>query len=132
MRGPGVEEEAQPAAAAAAAAFKGLPGLSGGSEALKAAARKKAGADGGAGEQNVLEALLRRIIAEEMDPVREDLRNDVTNLHTELIVSFARQSEEIKEMIESRDAAYQSLKEELKAVRAENRRLREYINTHNL
>eukprot|EP00172_Hildenbrandia_rubra_P001311 Plantae.Rhodophyta-Hildenbrandia_rubra.ctg18557.p1 GENE.Plantae.Rhodophyta-Hildenbrandia_rubra.ctg18557~~Plantae.Rhodophyta-Hildenbrandia_rubra.ctg18557.p1 ORF type:complete len:396 (+),score=82.07 Plantae.Rhodophyta-Hildenbrandia_rubra.ctg18557:616-1803(+) len=74
--------------------------------------------------QDLQETVLRRIIAEEIDALREDLRSDVINLHTEVVMSFARQTEDMRKAMENRDVAFHALKEELRIVKAENRRLR--------
>ena len=79
-------------------------------------------------EANMNLGVIRGVIEEEIDVLREDLRSDIINLHTEVIMSFARQAEDLKRSMDLRDVELHALREELTAVKAENRRLRRYAN----
>jgi len=75
-------------------------------------------------ESTSLVDLVRTTIVGEIDAVRQDLRSDVLNIHTQLILSSARQTQEIEEMFIERDNIIEELRKKVEEVCKENARLR--------
>lgn len=69
--------------------------------------------------------LVRRTIVGEMDAVRQDLRSDILNIHTELVLSSSRQTRTIEAMFTARDKLLQELLREVSELRKENALLKE-------
>ena len=61
---------------------------------------------------------------EELDVVRTDLRNDILNIHAELVMMANHQSNELKALIVERDQTIHRLRSEVKKLRSDNQRLR--------
>lgn len=75
-------------------------------------------------ESTSLVDLVRTTIVGEIDAVRQDLRSDVLNIHTQLILSSTRQTQEIEGMLIERDHVIEELRKKVEEVCRENARLR--------
>jgi hypothetical protein len=70
------------------------------------------------------ETSLRRIVSEEVGSVTADLRSDVKNLHTELVLSLARQEALFSRIMDEKDKRVKELESQVKQLKLENRQLR--------
>lgn len=68
---------------------------------------------------------VRQTIIAEMDPIRQDIRADVLNFHTELVLSFSRQTREIEQMFIRQKKEIDELRSEIVKLRKENTEMRE-------
>lgn len=71
-----------------------------------------------------LASLFRDSVKAEMDYQMTDLRNDILNIHSEVVVMSSRLSEEMKQVVVERDTTVNRLNEELVKLRTDNERLR--------
>lgn len=71
-----------------------------------------------------LSMVLRETLKEEMDDKLTDLRNDILNIHSEMVVMASHHSGELKQVVLERDECLSRLKEENERLRADNVRLR--------
>lgn len=78
-------------------------------------------------KQTLREELLKRTVEGALNDVVGDLRNDVRNLHLELLRGFHENQKETQRMLDEHTTAYQQLREEASALREENRRLRIHL-----
>lgn len=76
-----------------------------------------------AGSPSDLNKTIKRTIVEEMDAVRQDIRSDLLNIHTEIVLASSRQGEEIKKLFLERDKIIDSMRAELAELREQNRTL---------
>ncbi|CDF36705.1 unnamed protein product [Chondrus crispus] len=67
---------------------------------------------------------LRQMMSQELDVVKADLRSDVLNIHSEMIVTSARQSQEFKAAFLERDRRVKQLEKEVHRLHEDNERLR--------
>ena len=86
--------------------------------------RKNSSATSGV-DVSALADVVRQTIIAEMDPVRQDIRADVLNFHTELVLSFSRQTREIEQMFIRQKKEIDELKQEVASLRKENAEMRE-------
>lgn len=70
---------------------------------------------------------IRQTIVAEIDAVRQDLRGDLLNIHTELVLTSSRQTREIQQMFSERDKLIKSLLHDMAELRKENAELRAFI-----
>ncbi len=68
---------------------------------------------------------VKQTIVAEIDAVREDLRSDILNIHTELVLSSSRQLREVERMFIERDKVIEELRKEIAELRKANIRLQE-------
>lgn len=81
-------------------------------------AAEKADWMAGFGEQ------LRQVITQELDVVKAELRSDILNIHSEMVVISARQSQELKAAFVERDRRVKQLETEVRRLQGDNERLR--------
>lgn len=67
---------------------------------------------------------LRLVIAQELDLLRFELRKDIVNIHSEMIVMSAKQSQELKAAFVERDRRVRQLEQEVTKLKHENQRLK--------
>lgn len=67
---------------------------------------------------------LRLVIAQELDLVRFELRRDILNIHSEMVVMSAKQSQELQAAFVDRDRRVKQLEQEVVRLKQENQRLR--------
>lgn len=67
---------------------------------------------------------LRKMVAEEVSVAVADLRSDVKNLHTELVVAFSRQEEMFQRLVQDKDTKLSDLESQVRRLRTENKQLR--------
>lgn len=71
-----------------------------------------------------LSTLLRETVRAELDERLLDLRDDILNIHSEMVVMTSRHSEELRSVVVDRDETIKRLNDENKRLRADNERLR--------
>lgn len=67
---------------------------------------------------------LRLVVAQELDLLRFELRKDIVNIHSEMIVMSAKQSQELKTAFVERDRRVKQLEQEVTRLKQENQRLK--------
>jgi hypothetical protein len=70
------------------------------------------------------ERMLRRVVADEVGVATADLRSDIKNLHTELVLSLSRQEESFRRLLDDKDKKVAELEVVVKQLRLENKQLR--------
>lgn len=75
-------------------------------------------------ETESLADIVRQTVMGEVDAMREDLRSDILNIHTELVLSSSRQTQAIEQMFMHRDKLLHELRDEIAELRRENARLK--------
>lgn len=69
--------------------------------------------------------VVKQTMVAEMDAMREDLRSDILNIHTELVLSSSNQVREIQKMFIERDRVIAELRKEVAELQKTNLRLQE-------
>ena len=72
-----------------------------------------------------LVSTIRETVKAEIDENLTDLRNDILNIHSEMVVMASQHSEELRRAVVDRDEGLASLQEENNKLRAENERLQQ-------
>lgn len=68
--------------------------------------------------------VLRRMIQDEIDDLREEMENSISNVHVDMLRQFQRQSTEMQAMFQQQAWAIEELMEENRLLREENERLK--------
>lgn len=68
---------------------------------------------------------VREVVRQELDVVKTDLRSDILNIHSELILLTARQSEELRTVVKERDQTILQLGKDVERLISDNTRLRQ-------
>lgn len=67
---------------------------------------------------------MRQLITQELEVVKAELRSDILNIHSEMVVISARQSQEVKAAFVERDRRVEQLETEVQRLQGDNERLR--------
>ena len=68
--------------------------------------------------------VLRRIIQDEVDDLREEMEMSISNVHVDMLRQFQRQSTEMQTMFQQQARAIEELMEQNRLLREENERLK--------
>jgi WD40 repeat protein len=72
----------------------------------------------------ITKLILRRMIQDEIDDLREEMENSISNVHVDMLRQFQRQSTEMQTMFQQQAQAIQELMEQNRLLREENERLK--------